>query len=140
MPLNKSISLPSWEVTRSTALIKMAPSMLSISLRAGCVQNSRWALRFRTLSRQRFRMAVYMWGRLKVWLRWPLLNLLVPHENPSVFVGNQPNGIDRGEALSPRHISSPQGDRNGPHPAPHRPPPYYDPPGVTLLSSSSCHP
>src|SRR5229473_4033356 len=99
MPLNKSISLPSWEVTRSTALIKMAPSMLSISLRAGCVQNSHWALRFRTLSRLRFRMAVYMWGRPKAWSRWLLLNLLVSHENPSLFVGNQPNGIDRRDPI-----------------------------------------
>src|SRR5579859_7148596 len=74
----------------------MARFMLSISLRAGCVQNSHWALRFRTLSRQRFRMEVYMWGQLKVWSRWLLLNLLVSLENPSVFVGNQPNGIDRG--------------------------------------------
>src|SRR6266849_2032649 len=77
----------------------MAPSMLSISLRAGCVQNSHWALRFRTLSRLRVRMAVYMWGRPKAWSRWLLLNLLVSHENPSLFVGNQPNGIDRRDPI-----------------------------------------
>src|SRR5260370_14187425 len=33
-------------------------------------------------------------------------------------------------------LSIPQGDRNGPHPAPHHPRPYYDPRRVAILLSS----
>src|SRR5229473_2497296 len=33
-------------------------------------------------------------------------------------------------------LSFPQGDRKGPHPAPHHPRPYYDPRRVAILLSS----
>src|SRR5258708_39173955 len=42
----------------------------------------------------------------------------------------------QGSPLSPRRIAFPQGDRNGPHPAPHLPRPYNDPWQVAILSSS----
>src|SRR5260370_9223564 len=63
--LNKSISLPSWGVTRSTALIPVAPSMLSISTPAWCMHSSRWALRFHTLPRRRYPRAAFLWVRLR---------------------------------------------------------------------------
>jgi len=48
--------------------------------------------------------------------------------------------IIRVEDLSPRHSLFPQGDRKGPHPAPHRPRPYYELIITCSLLVSSKHP